>query len=143
MSTAAHAPGVFAPKPEARTKASALGPDEQERIIAARGMVLLIVPLYVLILLALKADVPYRLARIGQILELKLDGLLPYLRHGYHALVRLACAAPALYALYGLVRLVRGGGSRRKIAAAIACVAVGIAEGLGIAAAVYYFKVVL
>jgi hypothetical protein len=143
MSTAAHAPGVIAPKSEARARASALGPDEQERIIASRGMVLMIVPLYLLILLTLKADAHYRVARIGQILELQLDGLFPYLRRGYHALVWLACAVPPLYALLGLVRLALGGGSRRKLVAAVACVAIGVVEAVAIAAAVYYFKVTL
>jgi hypothetical protein len=139
MPTAAIAPGVAAPRSGA--KATILGPDEQEQIIAARGMILLIVPLYFLILLTLKTDALYRLHRIGEALVLQLDGLVPYLRAAYHATIGLACAVPALYALLGVVRLARRGGSRRAIALAVVFVIVGLAEAVVIAAAVYYFKV--
>jgi hypothetical protein len=139
MPTAAPAPGVAAPKSEAPP--APLGPDEQERIVAARGMILLIVPLYFLILLTLKADARYRIARIGAALELSMDGFLPYIRGAYHAMIGLACAAPALYAALGIVRLARRGGSRRALTMASACLAIGLAEAAAIAAAVYYFKV--
>lgn len=139
MSTATQSPAQAAAAAPAR--ADALGADEQERIVAARGMVLLIVPLYFLILLTIKADARYRIARIGEVLELQMDGFVPYIRGAYHAMVGLACAAPALYAALGLIRLARRGGSRRALAMASACLAIGLAEAVGIAAAVYYFKV--
>jgi hypothetical protein len=104
-------------------------------------MILLIVPLHVLILLTLKADARHRIAQVGEWLALDMTGFIPYARAAYHGLIVLVCAATPLYCVLGVVKLAVGRAGWRHLLAAGVCVLVGIAEAVGIALAIYEFKV--
>ncbi|HEY2159176.1 MAG TPA: hypothetical protein VGH33_26350 [Isosphaeraceae bacterium] len=139
MSTAAPVQEVRPSKPSP----GSLAPEERERLLFARVMVLLIVPLYVLILLTIKGEARPRIARIGEMLELDMTVFVPYFRRAYHGLIVLACAATPLYCVLGLVKLALRGAGRRYLLAGALCVVVAIAEAVAIALAVYRYQVKL
>ena len=137
---------IAAPVQEARPSKpspSPLTPEARERILFARVMILLIVPLYALILLTLKGDVRHRITQVCQTFDLDAKKYAAYGRSAYHGLIVLACAVPPLYSLLGLSRLVLGRAGWRHVLAGAICVVVGILEAVAIALAVYRFRVSL
>ena len=137
---------IAAPVQEARPSKpgpSPLTPEARERILFARLMILLIVPLYVLILLTLKSDVRHRIEHVCATFGLDAEKYVEYGRSAYHGLIVLACAVPPLYSLLGVARLALGRAGRRHVLAGAICVVVGIGEAVAIALVVYRFKVSL
>jgi hypothetical protein len=139
MSTAAPVQEVGPSKPSP----ASLAPERRERLLFARAMVLLIVPLYVLILLTLKTDVRHRIVQACGTFDLDAKKYLHYAQMGYRGLIVLACAVTPLYCLLGLARLALGRAGWKHVIAAAICVAVGIGEAIGIAIVVFRYHVTL
>ncbi len=120
-----------------------LAPERRERLLFARVMILLIVPLYVLIVLTLKDDVRHRIVQVCATFDLDAKKYVRYAVWGYRGLMALACVATPLYCLLGLARLAVGRAGWKHGLAAGVCVVVGIAEAVGIALVVFRYHVTL
>jgi hypothetical protein len=139
MSTAAPVLEVGPSKPGPST----LAPERRERLLFARMMILLIVPLYVLILLTLKDDARRWLRSLDDAQRL-VHGegsieLVPLSRRAYHGLIAIVCVATPLYCLLGLARLALGRAGWKHVLAAAIGVLVGIGEAVAIAIAVFRY----
>jgi hypothetical protein len=139
MSTAAPVQEVGVSKPGP----APLAPERRERLLFARVMVLLIVPLYALIILTLKVDVRHRIAHVCATFGLDAKQYVRYGLWAYRGLIALVCVATPLYCLLGLARLALGRAGWKHVLAAAVCVAVGIGEAIAIALVVYRYRVSL
>lgn len=140
MSTAAPVQDEVGPQ---KPGPSSLAPEVQERILFARVMILLIVPLYVLILLTLGTGVPHLLGRIGWLGQALMEWFRAYWPVVFRGLILMTCTATPLYCLLGAARLVLGRATWKYVIAAQICVLVGIGEAVGIALAVFRYHVTL
>jgi hypothetical protein len=126
-----------------RPRPASLAPEQRERLLFARVMVLLIVPLYVLILLTLKDDARHRIAQVCATFDLDAKTYFYYALRAYRGLIVFICTVTPLYCLLGLARLALGRAGWKHVLAAAICVLVAIGETVAIAIVVFRYHVAL